>query len=141
MNTLKSIGALFAGFLTVVILSVTTDFTLERLGIFPPQSEPQAYSTGMLMIALLYRCIYTIAGGYVTAALAPGRPMRHVIILGCVGIVMGTIGVVSAWNLSPEHWYPIALVVTAFPCTWAGGRLKTGSAQEEQLQSQFRKVP
>jgi hypothetical protein len=27
------------------------------------------------------------------------------------------------WNLS-EHWYPIAIAVTAFPCTWLGGKMK-----------------
>lgn len=42
MNTFKSIGAVVAGFLTVVVLSVGTDFILESLGIFPPQSEPSA---------------------------------------------------------------------------------------------------
>ena len=67
--------------------------------------------------------IYAVAGGYVTAWLAPKNPMRHVIILGCIGIVLGSIGVVVAWNLS-AHWYPLALVITALPCTWLGGKLK-----------------
>jgi hypothetical protein len=124
MNTLKSIGAVLAGFLTVVVLSMGTDYVLEKLGTFPPQSEPRLYTAGMLLIALIYRCIYTVAGGYVTARLAPDRPMRHAIILGFAGIVAGSIGVVFAWNMSPEHWYPIALVVTALPCTWLGGKLK-----------------
>jgi hypothetical protein len=34
-NTLKSIGAVVGGFLTVVILSVGTDTVLEQMGIFP----------------------------------------------------------------------------------------------------------
>ena len=125
MNILKSIGAVLAGFVTVVVLSIGTDLLLEALGIFPPQSEPAAFTAGLLMVALAYRCAYTVAGGYVTAWLAPDRPMRHAIILGIVGIVAGSIGMVVAWNLSPEHWYPISLVVTALPCTWLGGRLKT----------------
>lgn len=125
MNKGKSIWSIVAGFLVVVILSMGTDFILESLALFPPQSEPAAYTAGMLMIALIYRCVYTVAGGYVTAQLAPDRPVRHAIILGFVGIVAGTIGVVVAWNLSPHHWYPIALVITALPCTWLGGKLKT----------------
>jgi len=124
MNTFKSIWAVVAGFLTVVVLSIGTDFVLETLGIFPPQSEPGAYTAGMLMVALIYRCVYTVAGGYVTAWLAPNRTMRHAIILGFVGIAAGTIGVVVSWNLSPEHWYPIALVITSLPCTWWGGKLR-----------------
>lgn len=124
MRTLKSIGAVAAGFITVVILSVTTDFILESLGLFPPQSEPDAYTAGMLTIALIYRCVYTVGGGYVAARFAPDRPMRHAVILGVVGIVVGSIGAAVTWNLTPHHWYPIALVVTALPCTWLGGRLK-----------------
>lgn len=124
MTTFKSIGAVFAGFITVVLLSVGTDYLLESLGIFPPQSDPLSYTWVMLLIALIYRCLYTVAGGYVTARFAPTNPMRHVIILGLIGIVAATIGVFVAWNLSPEHWYPIALVITALPCTWLGGKLK-----------------
>jgi hypothetical protein len=123
-TTLKSIGAILAGFVTVFLLSVVTDLILEKLGIFPPRTEPQSYTSLMLLFALVYRCIFTVGGGYVTAKLAPDRPMRHAVILGSIGIVAATIGVVVAWDLSPEHWYPIALVVTALPCTWVGGRLE-----------------
>lgn len=125
MNTLKSIAAVFAGFIAVVILSTLTDYILESLGVFPPLNEPQSYTSFMLLCALIYRSIFTVTGGYITAKLAPDRPMRHAIILGFMGIVAGTIGVFVAWNLSPQHWYPIALVVTALPCTWLGGKLKT----------------
>lgn len=122
-NTLKSIGAVLAGFVTVVVLSVGTDSVLEARGVFPPL-EKGLFITWMLIVALVYRCIYTVAGGYVTALLAPDRPTRHAIILGIIGIVAGTIGVVVGWDLS-AHWYPIALVITALPCTWLGGKLKT----------------
>ncbi len=124
-NLLKSIGAVLAGFIIVIVLSIGTDFALESLGLFPPQTEPEAYTAGMLTIALTYRCVYTMGGGYVTALLAPNRPIRHAILLGLVGIIAGSIGVVMAWNLSPEHWYPISLVITALPCTWLGGKLRT----------------
>ncbi len=128
MKTFKSIGSVLAGFITVVVLSVGTDFILETLGVFPPQSEPGSYTWWMLMVALIYRSMYTVAGGYVTATLAPDRPMRFVIILGIVGIVAGTIGTIVGWNLS-HHWYPIALVIAALPCTWLGGTLKTKAVQ------------
>ena len=125
----KSIISIFTGFVAVVILSTVTDKILESTGIFPPLSEPLAYTPSMLAVALVYRCIFTVVGGYITVRLAPDRPMRHAIILGCVGIAAGTIGVVYAWNFSPEHWYPIALVLTALPCTWLGGKL--GSAKRQ----------
>ena len=123
MNPLKSIGAVLAGFVTVFALSAGTDFVLETLGVFPPLSDPGSYTSLMLGFALLYRCIYTVGGGYVTARLAPDRPMGHAIALGLLGIVAASIGVIVGWKLS-AHWYPIALALTALPCTWLGGRLK-----------------
>ena len=128
-NTFKSIGAVLTGFITVVILSIGTDFILESLSIFPPQSDPKAYLTWMLVLALAYRSLYTVGGGYVTARLAPDRPMRYVIILGFVGIAAGTIGVIVSWNFSPDHWYPISLVIGAMPCTWLGGKMHTEVTQ------------
>ena len=123
MNTLKSSWAVFAGILVNVILSTATDFVLESLGIFPPNTEG-LFVTWMLMLALGYRMVYTVLGGYVTAWAAPQNPMKHVWILGGIGILLGSIGVVVGWNLS-QHWYPIALVITAIPCTWLGGKWKT----------------
>jgi hypothetical protein len=119
----KSIGAVVAGFLTVVLLSVGTDFILEFLGFFPPPSEAGLYVTWMLVVALAYRCVYTVLGGYLTAVLAPTNPTKHVVVLGVIGTLAGIAGVVAGWNLS-QHWYPIALAVTAFPCIWIGGKLR-----------------
>lgn len=125
MNILKSIGAIIAGFITVVILSIATDIVLEAIKFFPPQDKPELYTGGLLLIAFVYRSIYTIAGGYVAAMLAPGQPMRHAIILGALGMVMGTLGAVANWDKTAVSaaWYPIALVVVAIPFTWLGGRL------------------
>lgn len=122
-TTFKSIGAVLAGFITVLVFSIATDFVLESLGIFPPLGTG-LFTPWMLMLALVYRSAYTIVGGYVTAKFAPDRPMRHVIILGIIGVIVGTLGAIAGWNLS-QHWYPIALIITALPCTWLGGKLKT----------------
>ena len=116
---LKSIGAIVAGFVTVAVLSVGTDTILEQMGIFSPISEG-LFITWMLVVAFIYRSIYTIAGGYVTAWLAPKDPLRHAIILGCFGTIAGVAGVIVGWNLS-QHWYPIAIAVFGLPCTWFGG--------------------
>lgn len=121
-NPLKSIGAIVAGIMTIVLLSTGTDILLETLGIFPAPEKGLSVPW-MLMLALVYRCAYAVAGGYITAILAPAHGTRHAIILGIIGIVISTIGVVVAWDMSP-HWYPIALAVTALPCTWFGGKLR-----------------
>ncbi len=126
MKTLKSIGAVFAGFLTVVILSVGTDAALESAGIFPSQ-EHGLFITWMLALALAYRSVYTVAGGFVTAQLSPFNPMKHVKVLASIGAAAGIAGVILGWNLS-QHWYPIAIAVTGFPLTWFGGIVKIQSS-------------
>jgi hypothetical protein len=62
---------------TIFVLSIGTDVILENLGVFPPQNEPASYVGWMLMLALIYRSVYAVVGGYVAATLAPDRPMRH----------------------------------------------------------------
>jgi hypothetical protein len=50
--------------------------------------------------------------------------MRYVMILGIIGLVLGTLGAIVTipMKMAPA-WYPIALAVTALPCTWLGGVL------------------
>jgi len=121
-NTFRSIGAILAGFITVFVLSVVTDLVLEKIGIFPPPTQPQAYTWWMLLFALIYRSIYSVAGFYLAANLAPSRPMRHAIILGIIGTVFATLGAMANWDRS-ANWYPVLLVLVTLPCAWLGGKL------------------
>jgi len=44
-------------------------------------------------------------------------------VLGLMGLAAGTAGAIVAitrGDLGP-NWYPIAIAVTAYPCTWIGG--------------------
>ena len=128
MKILKSIGAVFAGFLTVVVLSTGTDAILESAGFLPPPDKAADYAWWMLFIALIYRMIFTVAGGYVAARLAPDKQMRHVFILAWIGLAAGIAGIVVGWSYG-NHWYPIGIAVTSFPCVWYGGMLKNESVQ------------
>jgi hypothetical protein len=121
MNILKGIGAILAGMIFIVVSHTGTDFALEKLGIFTQPSEG-FHITWMVVTATIYRCIYTLVGGYITAALAPNPPMRYVMILGIIGLVTSTLGAIATipMNIAPA-WYPIALAVTALPCVWLGG--------------------
>jgi hypothetical protein len=126
MNTLRSIGAVAAGFMAVAVLSVATDQVLEHLGVFPPASQPAAYMNWMLLLALGYRTVFTVGGGWITAGLAPKRPMVHAVILGIVGLIMGTLGAIVNWDktLPGTAWYPIALAGLALPSVWLGAVLR-----------------
>ena len=120
---LRSIAAVFVGFLAVVVLSLGTDELFHVLQVYPPWDKPMPQPE-LNLLALSYRLIYTVLGGYITARLAPHAPMRHVWVLAIIGLVMGTAGAIATipMNLGPA-WYPIALAVTAVPCTWLGGAL------------------
>ena len=126
MNIVKGIGAILAGMIFIVVTHTATDFVLERLGIFPPLGQG-FHITWMVVTATIYRSIYSVAGGYVTAALAPDPPMRYAIILGLIGLVISTVAAIVTipMKLGPA-WYPIALAVLALPCVWLGGKLRTG---------------
>lgn len=118
----RSATAVVVGFVSVAVLSLATDQLLHVLAIYPPWSEPM-YDPGLNLLALSYRILYTILGGYITAALAPHSPMRHVVIVGILGSVVATAGAIASItmaDLGPD-WYPIALAVTGFPCVWLGG--------------------
>jgi multisubunit Na+/H+ antiporter MnhB subunit len=124
-NTLRSIGAVVAGFVAVVVLSLGTDVVLHATKVFPEWGQPM--SDALFLLATAYRTIYCIAGTYIAARLAPDKPMKHALVLGVVGLIISTAGAVATWNKGPEfgpHWYPVALIVTAIPCAWLGGRLR-----------------
>ena len=121
----RSIGALLAGFLAVIILSLGTDVALHATGVFPPWGQPMAEA--LFLLATAYRAVYGVAGSYIAARLAPHRPMAHALALGVVGLAASIAGAVATWNRGPAfgpHWYPLALIATAMPCAWAGGRLR-----------------
>jgi peptidoglycan/LPS O-acetylase OafA/YrhL len=127
---LKSIGAVFAGIVVVVVLSLGTDIVMHATGVFPPWFEPMA--TPLWMLATAYRIVYGIGGGYISARLAPDRPMRHAVILGMIGLVLSIAGAAGTLNKGPEFgpkWYPLGLVVTALPCAWLGGKLYISNAR------------
>lgn len=126
----RSVWAIVAGFLVVVILSLGTDAVMHLLHIYPPLGK--GMSDELFASATIYRTIYAILGSYVTARLAPTRPIGHAMIGAVVGTIVGTLGAVVTWNkteLGP-HWYPLALIATGFPCAWIGGKIR-----EMQFQS------
>ena len=118
----RSLGAVLAGFVAVVILSIGTDMALVSAGIFPPLNRPSLFTTPLLLLATAYRGAYSVAGSYLAARLAPNRPMGHALALGVVGLAANTAGAIIMRGVGPP-WYPIALILLAMPCAWLGGVL------------------
>ena len=120
----RSILAVLAGMLAIVVLSIGTDMVLHATGVYPPSDQPM--SDALFVLATAYRIVYGVLGSYIAARLAPDRPMQHALALGVVGLVVSIIGAVVTWGRGPEFgpaWYPLAIVAIAMPCAWIGGRL------------------
>ncbi len=118
----KSIWAVVAGVLVIIVVTTLVDIVLHATGVFPPMSQP--ISDALAALATAYRIVISIGGAWLTARLAPDKPVKHAMILGYVGVVLGLVGLVVTWNLGlGPRWYPILLVLLAIPQCWAGGRI------------------
>jgi len=113
------------GLITTVVLSTAADLAMVAAGIFPPAGQPM--SEGMFLLAAAYRLAFTVVGGYVTARLAPSRPMRHAMVLAGIGVLAGLGGLVAFYKIGGPAmgpaWYAIQIPLTAIPGVWAGAWL------------------
>ncbi|MGQ0640505.1 MAG: hypothetical protein ACT4P6_06995 [Gemmatimonadaceae bacterium] len=122
-NRARSIAAVTVGFLAVVVFSLATDQVLHMTNVYPSWGQPM-WEPSLNLLALGYRSLYTVLGGYITAKLAPRNPTRHVRILAGIGLVLGVAAAIGTvpMKLGPA-WYPIALAVSGPLFTILGGRL------------------
>jgi len=121
----RSVGAVFAGLVFIFASHMGTDAILHATRVFPPVGE--SMSDGLFTFAFAYRAVFSVIGCYITALLAPWRPMQHALILGFVGVILSAAGAAAAWNAVPPlgpKWYSVLLVVSALPCAWIGGSLR-----------------
>jgi hypothetical protein len=126
-RVLRSVGAVLTGMLVVIVLTIATDIALHVMDVFPPWGKSMVGYDGALMLATIYRAVFGILGSYITARLAPNRPMPHALAGGAIGLVVSIVGGAVTWNKGPAfgpHWYPLALIVLAMPQAWAGGKIR-----------------
>ena len=128
----RSIWAVVAGVIFIIVVTTLVDMVLHLANVFPPTGEP--LNDSLALLATSYRVAISIAGAWLTARLAPDRPLRHALLLGYVGVVLGLVGVVATWNqgLGPR-WYAIALVVLAVPQCWIGGKIYVAQLQRHAI--------
>ena len=117
---LKSIGAVLAGLIFIVITHTATDAILESAGVLPKGNL--FVGTGLILFVIAYRAVFSFIGCYLTAKLAPRHPMKHALILGLIGLVLSLVGAIVAADLGPA-WYAWTLAVMALPIAWLGGKL------------------
>ena len=121
----RTLLAVAAGLVFIFVTHLGMDVIMHATGVFPPWFQPMAGP--MWLVPLGYRFVLSIGGCYLTARLAPSRPMFHALILGAIGTVLSIVGVASVWGKGPEYgpvWYAVVLVFMSFPCAWIGGKIR-----------------
>jgi len=119
---MKSAVAVVAGLVFILVLTTFVDLLLHIVGVYPSMDKP--IDDTLAAMATAYRVVISVAGAWLTARLAPQKPLKHAMILGLVGVVLGLIGVVATWNMGlGPRWYPIALTVLGLPQCWLCGKL------------------
>jgi hypothetical protein len=121
-RTLRSIGAVAAGLVAIVVLSTAADAVLHATGVYPP--FPERMADELFVLATAYRIVFGVAGSWLTARLAPRQPMKHALVLGGIGTVASIAGAAAMWAYGPA-WYSLAIIAISFPCAWTGARLHT----------------
>lgn len=123
-STGRSVAAVVAGFVFIVVTHTATDAVLHATGVFPKAGE--VMSGGLFALAATYRLAFEVLGALLTARLAPRRPMKHALVLGAIGAVAALAGLLATIGRGPEFgplWYPLVLVLTSLPCCWLGAKL------------------
>jgi len=130
----QSIWAVLAGLLFLIGVTTAVDVVLHVAGFYPPPGQP--LDQRQAVVGTLYRIVIGIAGAWLTARLAPSRPMLHALVLGGIGTALGVVGVIVTWSkgLGPE-WYPIAHAVLAIPEVWIGAKLQERQSRNRQVEA------
>lgn len=123
----RSILALLAGFIAEPILVIAADFLYAHLN--PHAFTPEgAVVGGAAAVVLIYVQIMNAISGWITAAIAPKKPVLHALLLGIIGFILCVAVSVKRWDLEP-HWYLLGGILLAIPSTVLGGYL----ARRERL--------
>ncbi len=72
---LRSVWAVVAGILFVIVVTTLVDVVLHLSGVYPPVGQP--LTDALAVLATAYRVVIGVAGAWLTAKLAPGNPMLH----------------------------------------------------------------
>src|SRR5262245_50521014 len=121
-NIWKSIGAVAAGFLFIVVTHTATDAILESAGVLP--KGHLNVEAGLILLVIGYRAFFSLLGCYLTARLAPQNPMKHSLILGGIGTLLSAAGAIATANMNiGPAWYAWSLVVIALPIAWLAGKI------------------
>jgi hypothetical protein len=117
----RRVGAVLAGLAVNVVLASAVDAALHATHVYPSVGERMA--DALFLLAFAYRVVFGVAGSYLTARLAPDRPVAHALALGALGVAIGIVGAAVMWGAGPA-WYSLGIIAVTPPAAWIGGQLR-----------------
>jgi xanthine/uracil permease len=120
---LRSIGSVVAGFVFIAIGVNVANIPLRRMMPEAFDANGGTHDTTALLISFVTVAVFAVAGSYLTARLAPNRPMRHALILAAAGLVFNVVSAAMMWGYWPA-WYTLISLALVMPYGWLGGRLR-----------------
>lgn len=88
------------------------------------QIEARLYSSStFLLFIFVISSVFTIAGAYLAAHMAPGDEIRHALAVGVIGLLLGVVALSAQPKILPI-WYNIAAFALILPCAYLGGTLR-----------------
>jgi hypothetical protein len=120
----RSIVAIVVGFVLTGALNVGTTAFLSTVapGLIAPAGTYNDNLAGLLVVCA-YVALFGILGCYVTARLAPSRPMLHALVLGALALAMSIPLTIQNWNDAPA-WFNIYNLLAVMPYAWLGGGIR-----------------
>jgi hypothetical protein len=120
----RSILAIVVGFVLTGALNVGTNTVLSRVApdMVPPPGTPNT-NTAALLVICAYVALFGILGCYVTARLAPSRPLLHALIMGGLALAMSIPVTLSVWNDAPA-WFNVYNLLAVMPYAYIGGTIR-----------------
>lgn len=120
----RSILAIVAGFVLTGALNMGTNTLLSRVApdLVPPPGTPNT-NTAALLLVCAYVALFGILGCYVTARLAPSRPLLHALVMGGIALAMSIPVTISVWNDTPA-WFNVYNLLAVMPYAYLGGRIR-----------------
>jgi hypothetical protein len=123
---LRSIGSVVLGYVVMAVITIAGTSAAAAL-LIPRGTKttapgpPPPLTSSYLAANLTVSALAAVAGGYLTARMAPGRPMLHVGVLGLFMVAMSILSSRSPMSAGQPEWYKLVLPVIGVLGAVVGG--------------------
>ena len=119
---IRSIAAVLVGLIFTGVLSLGTDWLLERSVPDTFDATGGVSSAGVLALTIAYVALYQVIGSWLAARIAESHRLRHAMIVGVLLLIWALYSALADWSSAPT-WYHLVVLALVLPCAWLGGWL------------------